>query len=1329
MCLCGIKTVVGLSANSTFTENHRTGMPFVLDAKWIRPAWWGFCISTGVAALLLVVQLIWHRTIESDWTNLKASRENDLAELVQARVHATILEQARLAERVLREPDIQKAFREQTPAMLSSAFQRLESHREEESLSLDVVDTSGHIILWAGRSVRSKYPSAGIQGTSEELVLVTLSGLHRFLSVGKSAGPEGPAVFVSSPLETNYPLSNRFVSQLSLAQAFRRETGVAIEFTSEVSSKDTAGDLMFAVPVSDRNQRILTTALIPVPTIAGEEAKTDRWLDRGVALAVAVAILFLGVVLARKFMSDSGFGHRRLLLIPVLWLVRLGWRTAGFPSAFGGGFLFDPAVHSSPFPLGLAGSLGELTISAVCMLLTFGLVFRSAVQWYGESRRPERKLSRRSEWLVLALTVPIIIGFQWVVRGYGAAVRSFVFDSTIRYLDPVSLLPGAEMAVMHFSILMLTLALVAAVGASFIMVSRFAGKVLTQVKSRLARTSLVTTAFVAGYGVYLLIDWPGQIPFVVPLILYAYGAFLLFLTDHPDATPPFLRRGGASSVAILLAAGFVIAVISLDVKTHEKERERVKILAEELLRPADTWLSFVISESVRAATTKAAEQLVVNGSDSTFSIDLAFNLWAQTLLSKEGYSSALVVYGRTGKEISRFAVGLSSYDQMELLTELFHREEDALLVVDRKGVEGTTKYYGQWEHVLDSQVQPIGTIAIVMSASQRSLFRGEAPEQLRTTSSSRIEDLVRPTFISEYRGGELWSTNDPVLFRGMPLPREIAAALQSNTARFVWSEQDVEGNDYEILYVRDDSDSSRVLSIGIRTLGLRWHLFGIVKTLLVYALFLALAVAVMLARESMKGISLRFGFREKLGFSFAVLSLLPLLLMAYYDRQLAVARLDENITRRLSQELDLIQQRFISAVLDEDDFNSGVTNDFCEAIASDYGIDFSVYESSELKASSRPELYRASILDCRLTGTAFGNAMTLGRGFYKSQERVGEINYFVGYRPIVIGGGIRGVLAVPALYRQQEIDEELAQRNAFVLGAYAFVVVLVIGMAIVLAHTLSKPLRDLSKAARSVGKGDLDVVLQAKSADEVGDLIRSFNEMTSELKASRKNLARAEREMAWKEMAKQVAHEIKNPLTPIKLSIQHLVQAYRQGTKDFGDILQRVSQTVIEQIEVLTRIASEFSDFARMPARTFERVDLNQLVAETVNLFKEVQGIDVHARPCARPAHVIADKDELRRVFINIVRNSIQAMEKGGVVSIEMEVEHEVCKIRFSDTGAGIPENLQEKVFQPNFSTKTDGMGLGLAIARKVIEDLNGTISLKSTVGVGTDIEIRIPLR
>jgi two-component system nitrogen regulation sensor histidine kinase NtrY len=1290
-----------------------------------RLAVWGVSISAGLLVLIFAAQFAWRSHIESNWSRTKPGRQQDLARMIQSSFDDRLEGQRRKGMEIRHDEEISRAVETRAPGDLASAFQRLARDNSDDDLSIDIVDSTGTIILWSGRSVVSSYVTVLHAAHGDPIAFVSQARLHRYLSVGVASSAKRYFVFVGRPLETTYPVSNRFVSSTSLADQLLRDSGLPVHFVTEIALRDTSSESTFAIPLKDAEGRLLSYALAPLPTIAAETQKADRYFDSGKSLIAAVGICFLAILL---FIS-AGRPQNRLfdygLAILLAWALRIGWRFLGFPSTLVGGFLFDPAIHSSPFPLGLAGSLGELTLSALTLLFTILLLLKITLNWF----RSSVSAGHRSLLVLRYVTaVALPFAFQYVVRAYGAALRSFVFDSTIRYRDPMSLLPNQPMMVMHLNILLLTVALGAACLAIFLITSRFLGGVVRDGKLAWTRVILLSLIFLSAYGLYLWLDQPAQLPLYLPLLLYSSGLVMLLLLELRGATWSPWRVRPLVATAIVLAGAFVFAVLALDAKTHEKERDRAQLLAEELLRPVDNWLSLVVSESLRGATSRAVDQLAAGGNDSTASVDLAFGLWAQTLMSKEGYNSALVVYDPFGKELSRFSVGLTSFDQMDLLTQLFHREEEALLVVDRKVSDGTVKYYGEWGYVLAPGNQPVGSIAIVMSASQRTLFRGEAPEQLRSTSREPFEDAFRKVSVSEYRDGILWLTNDPILFRGMRLPTSIESDLNNPTGRFVWSEQDLEGQSYDVLYAKDDADRSRILSLSIGSLDIRWHLFNVVKTLLVYLLIFGLIALVASFPSIMAGRPTRFGFREKLITSFAILSVLPLLLMAYYNRELAIDRLDQNITKRLSQDLDVTQQRISTTVEDELDFSLGVNNDFCEAVASDLGVDFSIYQGAQLKASSRPELFRASILDNRLTGTAYVNTIVLGRGFYETQERIGEVSYIVGYRPIVVGDSVRGVLAVPALYRQQEIDEELAQRNAFVLGAYALVVSFVIGLALVLANTLSRPLRDLSRAARSVGKGDLDVVLQARSADEVGDLIRSFNEMTTELKASRENLARAERELAWKEMAKQVAHEIKNPLTPIKLSIQHLVQAYRQGAKDFGDILQRVSQTVVEQIDVLTRIASEFSNFARMPERTFERVDLKQLLQETIDLFKEVQGIEFRHTFSAVPAVVVADKDELRRVFINIVRNSVQAMEKGGVIVVDLNVQHQVCSIRISDTGSGIPEEIQPRVFQPNFSTKTDGMGLGLAITRKVIEDLNGTINLRSKVGQGTTVEMNIPL-
>jgi signal transduction histidine kinase len=195
----------------------------------------------------------------------------------------------------------------------------------------------------------------------------------------------------------------------------------------------------------------------------------------------------------------------------------------------------------------------------------------------------------------------------------------------------------------------------------------------------------------------------------------------------------------------------------------------------------------------------------------------------------------------------------------------------------------------------------------------------------------------------------------------------------------------------------------------------------------------------------------------------------------------------------------------------------------------------------------------------------------------------------------------------------------------------------------------------------------------------------------------------------------------------MKLSLQHLRRAFNDRAPDFPALLEQISQTVVEQIDALSRIASEFSNFARMPERSYERVDVHQLLRETITLFQEIRGIEFRTKFSDTTPVLVADRQELQRVFINLIRNSIQAMEQGGTISLVTSYDGHRCVIHCSDTGPGIPPDIQQKVFEPNFSTKTDGAGLGLAIARRIIEDLDGTIELTSEIGKGTTFTIRLP--
>jgi nitrogen fixation/metabolism regulation signal transduction histidine kinase len=231
--------------------------------------------------------------------------------------------------------------------------------------------------------------------------------------------------------------------------------------------------------------------------------------------------------------------------------------------------------------------------------------------------------------------------------------------------------------------------------------------------------------------------------------------------------------------------------------------------------------------------------------------------------------------------------------------------------------------------------------------------------------------------------------------------------------------------------------------------------------------------------------------------------------------------------------------------------------------------------------------------------------------------------------------------------------------------------------------------------------------------------------MTSELKKNQIEIAEMEREAAWKEMAKQVAHEIKNPLTPMKLALQQLMIAYKDKSKDFDKLFEKVSQTVLNQIDNLSGIASEFSRFAKMPSLKIEVFDLVSVLNDTVNMFlHEKTYIQINTE--LKLAEIEADLSQLRRMIINLIRNSIQA--DASKITINLKEEDGFYKLLFTDNGHGIKEEIKDKIFEANFTTKKQGMGLGLSLAKRFLESIKGEIELLSTSEFGSTFLISIPV-
>jgi len=235
--------------------------------------------------------------------------------------------------------------------------------------------------------------------------------------------------------------------------------------------------------------------------------------------------------------------------------------------------------------------------------------------------------------------------------------------------------------------------------------------------------------------------------------------------------------------------------------------------------------------------------------------------------------------------------------------------------------------------------------------------------------------------------------------------------------------------------------------------------------------------------------------------------------------------------------------------------------------------------------------------------------------------------------------------------------------------------------------------------------------------------------MIIKLEESARLIAMTERDMAWREMAKQVAHEIKNPLTPMKLSIQYLQNTLASDPERAQNIAQNISNTIIEQIDNLSHIATEFSNFAKMPKATNEKIILNEVLTSTHDLFRERDDMDISLYVPIDEIYVFADRHQLLRLFNNLIKNAIQSIPKSrrGAIDIRLYRKSDIAIVSISDNGSGIEKEMQNRVFYPNFTTKSSGTGLGLAISSNIIETLNGRIYFETREGDGTTFYVEIP--
>ncbi len=394
--------------------------------------------------------------------------------------------------------------------------------------------------------------------------------------------------------------------------------------------------------------------------------------------------------------------------------------------------------------------------------------------------------------------------------------------------------------------------------------------------------------------------------------------------------------------------------------------------------------------------------------------------------------------------------------------------------------------------------------------------------------------------------------------------------------------------------------------------------------------------------------------------------------------------------------------------------------------------DINIFDpKGRLLASSRPQIYDEKLISRLMNPFAYKALTIEGNSLYIHNENIGLQRYLSAYIPFVNNhGNVIAFINLPYFAKENDLNREVSAFLVAYINIYVILIAISVLIALIISNYISRPLKMIMTRIREVKLGGQNEMIDWKRQDEIGQLVEEYNRMIAELAQSAELLARSERESAWREMARQVAHEIKNPLTPMKLSVQYLQRAWSDNAPDWEARLDKFTATMIEQIETLSAIASEFSDFAKMPVARKQPIDLVEVIQSTFSLFKNYQNISFDFDYDNQEEFtVFADKEQLLRALNNLLKNSVQAIgeESTGRVELMLQRQGLMHKLTITDSGAGISPEVAEKIFSPYFTTKSGGMGLGLAIVKNIITSSGGDISYQPATPRGTTFVVRLP--
>ncbi len=483
---------------------------------------------------------------------------------------------------------------------------------------------------------------------------------------------------------------------------------------------------------------------------------------------------------------------------------------------------------------------------------------------------------------------------------------------------------------------------------------------------------------------------------------------------------------------------------------------------------------------------------------------------------------------------------------------------------------------------------------------------------------------------------------------------------------------------------------------------------------------------------------------ERIQATFIFFVMLLLVVISILTTIETVRNYERQSNNHMLQTLASIKNSVVNELTDSDEalVNSLTADNVLQRATRTLIADAHLYSpNGMLIGTSRRELFDNGIASPLINSMALQSLRQTGGDDVFESEHIGNMEYYAAYSPIVIDDKVEAYLAVPYFHDEIGMRTQILSTIMPISNAYMIVILLAVLFSYFLAAGITKPLLAISNSLRRVDLQHKNDKIAYTGSDEIGVLVNEYNRMIDELEHSAEKLAASEREMTWREMARQIAHEIKNPLTPMKLNVQFMMKTWDklsesgeldnagEQTERFDAFVRKTSQSLVEQIDQLAFVASEFSNVAKMKQGEITKVDVAERLSRTVLLYSNSENASVTLETTVEHAYAMANAEQMTSVFNNLIKNALQSVapEKEAVIKCSLRLDGDNIEIAVADNGRGIAPEVQDKIFRPNFTTKSTGMGLGLAIVKTIIVNAQGEIWFETELEKGTTFHVRLP--